>query len=311
MSSKIRVGSAPQLLHRYLGCPKPSDCDVSDVGSCWVCGCGYDSGVDARKWLSGAMTDQNQCRDPDAEYVCSACVYFRARTSEVPGRLPGPCSKCRGQNAAACLKCEGTGKNAAGGNYRNYTHMFDAGAGEYTTASKGEKPTILAFLRREKRGVWFAAIADSGQKHVLPYAPINSAGVEGVVLFDDLLVTVPDAAEWELADAMALLLTAGATKEEIASGRYGSAAWSRCAQTIRMFEARWRTKRDGAFFTLCLWLSQRNEEVVQARLQEEKLTMKQKKNENAVRAARAQTKGRVKWARCNRIQAAESCVSKN
>ena len=280
--------SAPQLLHRHLGNPTPAGCDVADITSCWVCGFGYVRGMHAHAWLSGAMTDQNQCRDPDAEFVCAACVYFRARSSEVPGRLPGPCSKCRGQNASACTKCEGTGRNSAGGNYRNYSHLFDEGAGEYVTASKGEKPAILDFLRRPKRGRWFAAVADSGQKHVLPYAPVNAAGLSGSVLFDEQVVALPiNAAGWRLADDMRVLLTVGATKEEIAAGNYGHGAWTRCRAAIESFEGDWRHNRGSSFFTLCLWLSQRDEEAVRVRLQEEKEVAKRKSKIRAVKKERA------------------------
>ena len=110
-----KVTSAPQLLHAFLGAPTTSECVSIPPGSgCWVCGAsGYPRGTNAAKWMAGSMTDQNQCRAPGAEYVCEACVYFRCRTSPVPGRLPGPCSSCKGVKADACTKCEGTGRNTA------------------------------------------------------------------------------------------------------------------------------------------------------------------------------------------------------
>lgn len=267
--------SAPQLLHRHIGSPKLVDCDIDGVASCWICGSGYESGIDSRKWLSSAMTDQNQCRDPDAEFVCTACVYFRSRSSEVPGRMPGPCSKCKGVKADVCEKCEGTGKNSTGGNYRNYSHLFDAGRPVYISASKGEKPEILSFLRGPKIGPWFAAIADSGQKHVLPYAPLNASGRGGVVLFEETLVPIPaSSAKWALSDDMCALLTGGATKGEIETCSYQPGAWTRCEPEIKRFEQRWRSSRGSSFFSLCLWLSQRDEEQVQMRLRAEKETAK-------------------------------------
>lgn len=272
--------SASQLVHTHLGRPIGKDCAPVPVGAgCWICGgTGYPRGTDATKFTSTSMTDQNQCRDPSAEFVCEACVWIRSRTSPVPGRLPGPCSLCKGVKSEACTKCEGTGRNSSGGNWRNYSALFDSSAETpLVTASKGEKPTILAFLRSTKRGVWFAAIADSGQKQVIPYTPVNAPNARGRVLFDEMIVVLPDERGWRIADDMRDLLTAGATKEEIASGSYGSGTWSRCRNVIETFETTWSHHRHGSFFTLALWLSQRDEEAVQARIAHEKATAKDAK----------------------------------
>ena len=100
-------------------------------------------------------------------------MFICSRTSPVPGR---PAKE---------------GKKF-GGNFRNYTHLWDERG--YANASKGEKPVIREFLARNHAGPWFAAIADSGQKHVLPFARLNGPGRPGIVLLDELVVRVlPDA----------------------------------------------------------------------------------------------------------------------
>lgn len=230
------------------------------------------------------MTDQNQCRDPGADYVCEACLYVRSRTSPVPGRLPGPCSACKGVKADACKKCGGTGKNSAAGNFRNYSHLFDRDAPTpYVNASKGEKPTILTWLRAPKTGPWFAAIADSGQKHVLPYAPVNAPKARGKVLFDDTIVVLPDEHGWQLIANMISFLTAGATKEEIVRGEYNASTWTRCRAAIEAFERDWSTYRGGAWFALAVWLAQRDETATQARVDAEKAATRAKETKNATR----------------------------
>lgn len=272
--------SAPQLLHAFLGAPRVPECsDNPPDAGCWCCGGrGCPRGQDAARWTTNSMTDQNQCRDPGAEFVCEACVYVRSRTSPVPGRVPGPCSACKGIRVDACTKCEGTGKNSAAGNFRNFSHLFDRDAAiPYINASKGEKPIIRDWLRAPKHGPWFAAIADSGQKQVLPYAPMNSARSRGKIVFDDVVVVLPDAHGWTMLDDMTTLLTAGATKEEITSGGYGAGAWSRCRERIESFEDQWRNHRGGSFFMLCVWLAQRDEEAVQVRIAEEKAIASEKK----------------------------------
>jgi hypothetical protein len=156
--------------------------------------------------------------------------------------------------------------------------LFDGGAAKpYVNASKGEKPIILAWLRAPKLGTWFAAIADSGQKQVLPLTMVNMPNSRGRVRFDDMDVVLPDAQGWRIVDDMTALLTVGATKEEITSGAYGSGAWTRCRETIEQFETQWSSKRSGAFFSLAIWLAQRDEAAVQERIASEKAALAAKK----------------------------------
>jgi hypothetical protein len=248
----VMAPSASQLLHADLGRPAHEDCAPCDVAACWNCGSPYDRGVELDRLLKASLTDQNTARAPHSTLVCEACVYVRARFSPVPGRLPK----------------EG---RENGGRFSNYSHLLDtAESVPYANASKGEKPVILAFLRRHHAGHWFAAIADSGQKHVLPYAPVNPPGSRGRVRFDDRTISLPDAAGWALVDDMVALLTAGATKEELASGAYGARAWQLCGEHLASFEHAWGRLRGDAWFALAVWLAQRNEEAVAARMAAEK-----------------------------------------
>lgn len=259
--------SASQLLHAHLGSPPVAECaPIPFESSCWICGgTACPRGIDARLFCQKAMTDQTQCRDQDASHVCEACIYVRARSSPVPERLPGPCSACRGKHSEGCSKCGGSGRNAAGGNFRNYTHLFDEGADpRYVTASKAEKPVILAWLREAREGAWFAAIADSGQKQVLPYAPINLPWGRGRVVFDDVTVLLPTREGWGLADAMSALLTTGVTKDEVGSGLYLPSSWRQYETALRAFEERWGHERRGSWFSLALWLAQRDEAALAA-----------------------------------------------
>lgn len=238
------------LLHAHLGAPPVDGCVVAPGGAlCWVCAGPAARGVPRQDWTGASYTGQNKVRCPSSAWVCEPCVYLHSRNAPVPGRPPAQGKKM-------------------GGNFRNYSHLFEQlprGESLYTNASKAEKPTILFFLRRPKLGTWFAAIADSGQKHVLPWAPINGQCVRGRVLFDETVVELPDRAGWAIVDETAALLTAGATKEEIGSGEYGAGAWQRCPSAIRAFEARWGAQRHGAWFTLALWLAQRDEAAVAKR----------------------------------------------
>lgn len=165
---------------------------------------------------------------------------------------------------------------------RNFSHLFDAGAVQpWVTASKGEKPVIRNFLQSQKRGAWFAAVADSGQKHVAPFAPVNPTGSRGgVILFEEAEIVVPGggAPGWAIVDATAALLTAGATKEEVGRGDYGPRSWQLCGPQVRAYEAAWGARQRGsAWFSLALWLAQRDEAEVAERMEREKVERAEKK----------------------------------
>lgn len=245
--------SAAQILWQHIGSPRSEDCaDLPAPEPCWVCAGpavrGMRVGHGAREWGGSSYTGQNKVRSPASTHVCEACVHLHSRITPVPGRPAAEGKKF-------------------GGNWRNYSHLYDDGAPvPYQNASKGEKPLIRAFLRAPHAGTWFAAIADSGQKHVLPWAPINPGGSTGRVLFDETVIDLPRTpAGWGLVDDMTALLTAGATKDEITTGRYESGAWSRCAAAIQAFESAHAGERHGSFFTLAVWLAQRDEEAVAVR----------------------------------------------
>lgn len=160
------------IIAELSGFGERDDCEPND-GLCWVCAGRMTRGQPVEKWSGSSFTGQNRVRCPDATHVCEACVWVCSRIAPVPGRPAKPGKKF-------------------GGNFRNYSHLYERGwrslpfgddgsqARGYVNASKGEKPLIRTFLSREHAGEWFAAIADSGQKHVIPWAPLNGPGVSRV-----------------------------------------------------------------------------------------------------------------------------------
>lgn len=252
--------SATAILFALLGVAPRDDCEKAE-GLCWLCASPLTRGQPVDQWNGASFTGQNRVRCPNATHVCEPCVWIASRLSPVPGRPPKPGKKL-------------------GGNWRNYSHLYEDNwhapalpDGErvrgYTNASKGEKPLIRAFLASEHLAPWFAAIADSGQKHVLPWAPLNGPGRAGVVLFDEQLVRVPD--DQSLVAELMALLTAGCTKDELSTGDYTPRAWQLCgADALLAFEERRGGERGGAWWSLALWLAQRDEETVQRRLAAEK-----------------------------------------
>lgn len=301
------IHSPPQLVWMAHGSPVVEGCSEAD-GLCYVCGGNVARGMLVKKWMSASFSDHARVACPYSPVVCEACVHVMSRTTPVLGRPAGRCSVCEGtlkvvkvpkagkgskaRKGDDCPKCGGTGMNPGGSNFRNVCHLWEdgwdspafapvlsadkttvvrhngpAGLG-YINANKGEKTFIRAFLEREHTGHWFAAIGDTGQLHVLPYAELNGPGRSGVVLFERQTVVVPDDVSL-IADA-AQLLTDGASKEQILTGEYSVKAWQTCEESIRAFEDRYRCHRGSPWFSLAIWVAQQDNEAVERRLAAEK-----------------------------------------
>lgn len=277
---------------------------------CAICGGPSTRGVPIDEFISDSLTDQNTFRCPASAHVCVSCAFVRARLSQVPGRLPKPCDRCDGTGiepepsasvkvakrpkrkpGEACEKCDGSKVKESGGRYGNFSHFLDEDRLE--NATKGEKPRVLSWLRGPKVGWWFCVVADSGQKHLVPYAPLNPPGSAGRIRFEEQELALPrDPAAWSIVDDACALLTAGATKEEISTGIYSARAHELCGvDALRVFEARHGGQRGGAWFALVLWLSQRDEEAVQRRLAAEVETKQAAKAAKGAKRGKAERHG--------------------
>lgn len=236
--------SASQLLHRRCMGSKAIDAarDV-DAFHCWVCGAKSTRGQERWKWAGTNYTGQAKARCPPSDYVCESCIVVMA------GRPPDT--------------------------ERMYSHLVEGAS--WLRVNKGQKPAMREFLRRPKTEPWFAAIADSGQKHIVPWCPINAPGVGGFAIFEEALVELPDEAGWRLVDDIADMLTGGATKEELLPGAWGARAYTLLGERIEAFEAQWGNLRGGAWFDLAVWLAQRDEAKVAERMAAEKVAAAEKK----------------------------------
>jgi hypothetical protein len=242
----------------------------SVCGGCYLCAGSTGSGVLVEKWMGDSFTSQTLARCPWSQHVCEACAYVASRISPVLGRDAKEGKKF-------------------GGNFRNYSCGFDEIG--YWNASKGEKPMIRAFLEREHTEPWFLCVADSGQKHIIPFARMNGPGRAGVVSFDEQTIDVP--ADVSLTAEMAALLTLGVTKDELGSRDYYARSWKEHRAEVDAFEARHGAQRGGGWFTLALWLAQRdNEEHARRETEKEARDAKRRDDSRAAKRVLREQGGR-------------------
>ena len=249
------------MLFARAGSPQQQECE--DIGSkCIVCAGSYYRSAVYDKWQGSSFTDQNKLRGHGlSSRVCEPCVWAHSWVAP-PDKPPNPVG-------------------TKGLNLRLFSHFMD-GRG-YVSLNKAQKPAIREWLRAPKHGLWWAAIADTGQKHVIPWARLNAERSPGIVRFEERDVAIGDWSEMEVVTAA---LTAGITKEELTSGLYGTRAWTIAETHVRAVEELGRRHRGGGWWSLLIWLSQRDEEAVASRLAAEQAAKKTKKESNGQSTAK-------------------------
>lgn len=235
----ITLTGPTAILHALASSPAQDDCGaLLEQHRCWICGYPHARGIPVDRYGGANFTDQDKARCPFSTVVCEPCVWATA-WNVPPGFPPPPPGK-------------------KGLNLRLFSHLYDDRG--YIALNKASKPAILKWLREPKQGQWFAAIADSGQKHVLPWTPLNAADSRGTVRFEERNVALPRDFDWVLIDDLIELLTLGVTKDELSTGRYSMLSGQHSAEQLRVFESAHGRLRGSPWFDLALWLSQRDEE---------------------------------------------------
>lgn len=255
--------SAASTLHCLAGSPCMDSCE--DVESrCVVCGYSSPRTCEYSKWAGKDFTDQNKMRGHGlSSRVCEPCIWSHSWTP--------PPDKPR------------TAAGERGLNLRLFSHFWSERDG-YVSLNKGQKPAIRDWLRARVDGErWWAGIADSGQKHVLPWIR-EQRKARGVIRFEERDCVIGD---WSVVDTMTAALTAGVTKEEITTAQYGSRAWTIAEEHVRAL-MRLADELDGsAWWSLSIWLAQRDEAAVAARLEAEKALKEAKSGRGTAKRGRA------------------------
>lgn len=243
-----------KTLHSIAGAPVVDGVE-EHTARCVVCGYESTRTLNYRTWQGRDFTDQNKMRGHGlSDRLCEACAWAHSWVTppDKPPNAPGQ----------------------KGLNLRLFSHFWSERTG-YVSMNKAQKPAIRDWLRARVDGErWWATIADSGQKHTIPWAR-EQRKARGIIRFEERDVVI---GEWSLVDAMTEALTAGVTKDEITTGQYTARAWQLAETHVREL-MRLAERHDGSgWWSLCIWLAQRDEAAVAARLEAEKAAKEAKKS---------------------------------
>jgi len=209
-------------------------------GRCAICAVESSRTALFDRWQGANFTDQNKIRAWGETRVCEPCIW------------------AHGWNPPPGFPPQEPGKK--GVNLRLYSHLWGERTG-YRYANKASKDVLREWIRthasyRTER--CFAAIADTGQKHVIPWTRLNLPGSRPLVVrFEEKDVIV---GSWALVLDLTELLTDGVTKDEIAGCDYRLLSWQQSRKAVEAFEATHGHIRGSAWWTFALWLAQRDEE---------------------------------------------------
>lgn len=227
--------TASQMVWRLAGRPSVEGGD--DVGvECAMCGRDAQITFAARKALGTNYTDHYEMARRDSDRVCDTCVW--ACSGKPPNTLrmwsvlarpdrPVPTSHPK----APC----------------GSEHL-------YLTA-RNDMRAIVNTLADPPDGVWLVSIAESGQKHHVPYAAVNTGRGQWCVRMDGLDVTATPADFRRVFSQVVALRHAGFAADEIetlAPIRHKFTPdtlqlWRECAAVLRPWRA-------GALMHLCCFL---------------------------------------------------------
>jgi hypothetical protein len=203
-------------------------------GQCKFCGFISD-GISFEKWVKPTFTDFDKLQA--GEIVCNACLFF---FDEASAELAERMGKEKPQRM------------------RNYSHFIVNG--EWTPLSKGNKAQMRELLLGDVFPE-LAAIADSGQKHIVFRATRNPAGSKAgwVQLEEQKLYLVPD----ELCGLLVPIegLYTEFSKGEIESGDYaGYRILKFGLERWLELESQIKSQRGKPIFSLALFLAQRSDD---------------------------------------------------
>lgn len=231
---------ATRLVHELCGAPEPEGpaLKLLDTVSARCCMCGRiePRTAVADKALGTNFVDRTLFTAPSEARVCAGCLVvcsgkpprtFRMWTVVATPGLDLPASQEKaaqwiGQHAGVCL------------------------------TSRANTRPVIDVLLDPPASEWVVSIAVSGQKHVLPYADVNT-GARGVIRFESVSVPV-DVRDWRHVFFAALgLRRMGIPVESIIAGTPKNLRTVADLERWRELDARLEGWRDSQLLAVALW----------------------------------------------------------
>lgn len=199
--------------------PHPKATDTP--GTCLICGATWDRTLRAKDGC-GANFDYRDAKAP-TDRVCEPCAYV------LSGKPP------------KTFRMWNTLVDTTGGLPPNDEKAPYPSDGRVHLCNRKNMGTIVFYLTEPQTTTWAACIAVSGQKHILPYTPVNRPSADRIMVrFEATNITTTPQEMSQLIGAVAALRLAGhgvssihtATPTVPALTREGLAAWKKYGPRI-------------------------------------------------------------------------------
>jgi hypothetical protein len=189
---------ATGLIYEAVGRPDPRRDTHSATGRCYWCA----APIDARACkvddvITDSFTDQDQALVRTSPWLCVACTWA------MTGRPPDT------------LRLWSIAYRDAAAPWPSNHPSCTLPSGAVHAQNKADPSAFRALLREPPVGRWVCSIADSGQIHTLPFAPVNVGSGRFGVRFERTTITTTAAEYGELDAAIHRLMRAGFTKTDI------------------------------------------------------------------------------------------------
>jgi hypothetical protein len=216
------------MVWELAGKPTPAAADLfgDNAGFCAMCGSWEQRTAVTAKAIGGNFTDQYLIARPDSDRICEGCVWICSGKPPATVRMWTVIARPDRPAPPSAGKCV-----LPTGGFLQYTSRADM---RWTVATLADPPD----------GPWLVSVAESGQKHHVPYAQINHGAGRWTVRMDQADIVASPSEFRAVFTHVVALRAAGFTSGEIEQGAPsivrlstgdGLAVWRRHGQPLEPF----------------------------------------------------------------------------
>lgn len=232
---------APSVIWEAAGRPDPRRKSAPASGQCYWCAAAIDVACRVDDVISDSFTDQDQALVRASPLLCRGCAW------SMTGRPPDT------------LRLWSIGYREDGAPWpANHSAAKDLGP-RIHAQNKADPSAFRALLREPpSTGAWVCSIADSGQIHTLPFAPVNGPGARYGVRYERSTIWTSAAEYRQIDDAIRELMTAGFSKDDIAGTPSPYRLTGATIEVWRRLQPALTPYRGGPLLDLALFLARKD-----------------------------------------------------